>query len=139
MILQQWMLRLSMLNSHSGDTLIMIGDRNMVYIIFLKEEVDRYYYIREQPFNLKGWGGSYCFFRSRIFFFATKTNIFLRHKVPSEYFFLPNSETEFFFQSHLPTENPPPPKKNPKQPPPPFLQIKWMFPKFMLSQELGTW
>ena len=77
---------------------------------------------REHPFNLKGGGGYVFFSESKYFFglrsaaefffhnnlqhyfFSTKTT-FLRHKVLTEFFFLPISETEFFFQSNLPTKN----------------------------------
>ena len=63
--------------------------------------------------------------RNIIFFL--KKQYLLRHKVLTEYFFLPISETEIFYQSNLPTESPPPQKKNHSPPTP--LQFKWMFPK----------
>ena len=72
-----------------------------------------YISLGEHPFNLKGGGGGYGFFGVKIFlrfvaqqnffswqvittFFFYKNNIFLRHEVLIEYFFLPISETDFF-------------------------------------------
>ena len=72
------------------------------------------------------------FFGVKIIFFATscrdiifflQNRYFLRHKVLTEYFFLPISETEFFFSIKFADSNFPP-KKNIA---PPF-QVKWMFP-----------
>ena len=57
---------------------------------------------------------------------------FLRHKVLTEYFFLPISETEIFFQSKLPTENVFPQKTIAPRP----LQVKWMFPYHCLRKVL---
>ena len=54
---------------------------------------------------------------SRHYFFLQKQ--FLRHKVLSEYFVLPISETEIYFPSNLLIEPPSTPTP---------LQVKWMFP-----------
>ena len=68
--------------------------------------------LREHPFNLKGGGGGAMVFFGVTFFFRfaaqqkfcrdiiffLQNQYFLRHKVLlTEYFFLPISETEMFF------------------------------------------
>ena len=86
--------------------------------------------LRDHPFNLKGGGGGYGFFSDSKYFvslrgavefffcdiiFFYKNNVFLRHKVLSEYLFTSKLPTEILFQRkpHIP-------------PPPPFpLQVKW--------------
>ena len=66
---------------------------------------------------------SRIFFRDKLsgdFFFFLQKQHFLRHKVLTEYFFLPISQTEIFFQTNLQTEflfspknhSPPPPSSS---------------------------
>ena len=88
--------------------------------------------LREHPFNLKG-GGGYGFYRIKnIFsrqvvatlFFSTKTTIF-KAQSANRIFFLPISQTEFFFKQ-ICQQKLFSPNKNIAPPP---LQVKWMFPK----------
>ena len=69
--------------------------------------------VKEHPFNLRR-GGAMVFFGIKkeifhdIIFFLQKQYL-LRHKVLTEYFFLPISETEFCFSPKKPQPLPPPP------------------------------
>ena len=89
--------------------------------------------LRKHPFNLKGamFKKKISSWHSRMFFlqqvvatfFSNKNNIFVRHKVLSEYIFCP-CQRQTFFPSNLLTE-----KLSPAKPiaPTPHLQVKWMF------------